>query len=53
MGSERGNPVNARMQNREHRLERFLRGMLGLALIMGVLWALSHGNATSVVAPLR
>ncbi len=53
MAPERGNPVNARMQSREHRLERFLRSMLGLALIVGVLWALSHGNAPAVVAPLR
>ena len=42
----RGWVMSANMQGRGDRFERFMRGLLGLALVAGVAWALAHGGAT-------
>jgi hypothetical protein len=38
--------MSARIQGRSDRFERIFRGLLGLALVAGVVWALMHGGAT-------
>ncbi len=35
--------MSTHMQRRSDRFERIARGLLGLALIAGVAWALMHG----------
>jgi hypothetical protein len=39
--------MSARMRNGVDLLERVLRGMLGVALIAGVAWAVIHGATPS------
>lgn len=38
--------MSARMPSQSDRFERVFRGVLGLALIVGVAWALVHGGST-------
>jgi len=46
--------MSARLPNRNDRFERVFRGLLGLALVAGVAWALTHGNTPGVgIGPLR
>jgi hypothetical protein len=37
--------MSARMPSRSDRFERLFRGVLGLALLAGVAWALMHGGS--------
>ncbi len=39
--------MSTRMPNSVDLLERVLRGMLGVALIVGVAWAVTHGATPS------
>ena len=39
--------MNTRIQNQSDRFERLLRSLLGLALVGGVVWALSQGGTTA------
>ncbi len=44
---ERKNPkMSARIPSRPDLLERVIRSMLGVALIAGVVWALTQGGST-------
>ncbi len=36
--------MSAKMPSRSDRFERLFRGLLGLALLAGVVWALTHGG---------
>ena len=47
--------MSARLPSRADRFERIFRGLLGLALVAGVLWALTHGATPGVGlgGPLR
>jgi hypothetical protein len=36
--------MSTNMQGRGDRFERIVRGLLGLALLAGVAWALTHGG---------
>jgi hypothetical protein len=46
--------MSARLPNRNDRFERVFRGLLGLALVAGVAWALTHGSTPGVgIGPLR
>jgi hypothetical protein len=38
-----GDAMNAGMPNRPDRIEQVFRGVLALALLAGVVWALAHG----------
>jgi hypothetical protein len=38
--------MNARIPSRSDLFERVIRSMLGLALIAGVVWALTQGGST-------
>lgn len=40
----RGWVMSANMHGRGDRFERIMRGLLGLALLAGVAWALTHGG---------
>ena len=40
----RGWVMSANMQGRGDRFERIMRGVLGLALVAAVAWALTHGG---------
>ena len=42
----RGWVMSANMHGRGDRFERIMRGLLGLALLAGVAWALTHGGTT-------
>ena len=37
--------MSARLPNRSDRFERVFRGLLGLALVAGVIWALGQGGS--------
>jgi hypothetical protein len=41
---EEGKGMSARLPSRADRFERIFRGLLGLALVVGVAWALTHGT---------
>lgn len=47
--------MSARLPSRIDRFETIFRGLLGLALIAGVLWALGHGTTpgAGLGLPLR
>jgi hypothetical protein len=42
---DRGDAMSAVKTNRKNRIETLLRGMLALALLAGVVWALTDGGA--------
>jgi hypothetical protein len=51
---EEGEHMSARLPSRADRFERVFRGLLGLALVAGVAWALTHGGTTGAgIGPLR
>jgi hypothetical protein len=51
---EEGNGMSARLPNRADRFERVFRGLLALALVAGVAWALTHGTTPGAgIGPLR
>jgi hypothetical protein len=51
---EGGLDMSARLPNRSDRFERVFRGLLGLALVAGVAWALTHGSGPGVgIGPLH
>jgi hypothetical protein len=39
--------MSARLPGRSDRFERIFRGLLALALVAGVVWALTHGATSS------
>jgi len=41
----KGIPMSARMPGRPDRFELISRGLLGLALVAGVIWALGQGGS--------
>lgn len=46
--------MSARLTSRTDRFERVFRGLLGLALAAGVVWALTHGSTPGMgIALLR
>jgi hypothetical protein len=47
--------MSARLPSRNDRFETIFRGLLGLALVAGVLWALTHGTTpgAGLGLPLR
>ena len=46
--------MSARLPNWSDRFERVFRGLLGLALVAGVAWALAHGSTPGMgIGPLR
>lgn len=46
--------MSARLPSRADRFERVFRGLLGLALVAGVAWALAHGSTPAAgIGPLR
>jgi hypothetical protein len=46
--------MSARLPNRSDRFERVFRGLLALALVAGVAWALTHGTTPGAgIGPLR
>lgn len=47
--------MSARLPSRLDRIETLFRGLLGLALVLGVLWALTHGTTpgAGLGLPLR
>jgi len=46
--------MSARLPNRADRFERVFRGLLGLALVAGVAWALTHAATPGTgIGPLR
>ena len=47
--------MSARLPSRNDRFEAIFRGLLGLALVAGVLWALAHGTTpgAGLGLPLR
>ena len=40
--------MSARLPGGADRFERIFRGLLGLALVAGVLWALTHGATSGI-----
>jgi hypothetical protein len=47
--------MSARLPSRSDRFEQIFRGLLGLALVAGVAWALTHGATSGggMIGPLR
>ena len=46
--------MSARLPSGSDRFERIFRGLLGLALVTGVAWALTHGGAPGAgIVPLH
>lgn len=51
---EEGKGMSARLPSRADRFERIFRGLLGLALVAGVAWALTHASTPGAgIGPLR
>jgi hypothetical protein len=45
-GGLRGGSMSARLPGRPDRIERISRGLLALALVAGVIWALGQGASS-------